>query len=140
MESVSLLRLHDLDCVRLDDEGTLSGDLLGLCTFFGCRFGILLFDYLLRDQVATDRVRTELGVNFDLLVLTKDGLVNFFQQDLDLGVAEAHHGSFELLLAETGSLTDLRASHLFILVKKAEDGCLEHIDDQLILFLSVLHL
>ena len=140
LESIRLLCLHDLHCVSLDNKGTLSCNLLGLCALFRRRLGVLFLDHLLRDQIAADGVRRELGVNFDFLVLTKHRLVDFLQQDLDLGVTEAHHSSSELFLAEAGPLADLRASHFLILIEKAKDGGLKHIHYELILLCSVLHL
>ena len=51
LETVLLLRLHDLDNVSLHDESALSLNLARLLLLFGCCLGCLLANYLLWDQV-----------------------------------------------------------------------------------------
>ena len=80
-------------------------------------------------------------VDFDFLVLLEDGFLRvFFEQEFDLRCTKAHHGSLEQLLGQLRPLHDLAVCGLGAIVEEAEDGRLEHISDELVLFGRECHL
>ena len=140
LEPIGLLSLHDLYNVSLHDELAFLSNLLLLLRLFFGHLGSLLLYHLLRNQIAADSIRLEVGIYRDLLLLSKDGLFDFFVEDLDLGVAESHHCWLELLFSDCALLFDLRTGEHVSLVEEAQYGGLEDVGDQLVPLRSVGHL
>ena len=83
----------------------------------------------------------KLRVDFDFLVFLEDGFLRvFLEQEFDLRCTEAHHSSLEKLLRQLRPLHDLAVCGLSAIIEEAEDGRLEHIGDELILFGRERHL
>ena len=131
---VRLLCFHDFDDVGLDNELTLTVDLLLLVILLCSGLCSLFLHVLLRDQIQSDRAILELRIWLNLFILTKDWLINLLEKDFYLRVAEFHHGRLELLVRDGSSLLDISARHLVVLIKEAQNGSLVHICDELILF------
>ena len=101
------MRLHHLYEVGLHHELPLSRHLLSLGAFLGRRLGGLLLHILLRDDLVTNLLGSILHIDFDLLMLSKHGLVHLFEKHFNLGRTKLHHSRSELLLTYLGSLHDL---------------------------------
>lgn len=117
----------------LGDKSPLFLNLFVLGCLLLARLRTLPLHGLLGNQVGPDGVRSELGVALDRFILAKNRLVHLFQEQFDLRLTQFHHGALELLVWHPCGFLDICDRDDLVFVEEAQDGGLEHIDDQLVL-------
>ena len=86
----------------------------------------------------TDVILSKLGVDLDLLLVLREvRLVELLHKELDFGVAQLHHTRLKVLPGHRRGRLELADGNIISVIEHAENGRLEHVYNQLILFWRV---